>query len=252
MQFISKLKTAKVLRSASAAGLTLMALLSPSPATANSSNVLFNAPPPPSGLGAPTGRRDGGASRGNCPDYGNLAALVPIVEGTVWGQTTTAQPTLWFYLPATVTPEQPIELVVQAANDDVLYMTTLAVDAAAGNIAIALPKTITLPIGEPHYWTLALYCDPEQPASSVFVSGTIERVAADGVEPLLADTVPSLSLAQDYANAGVWHDALTILGALQQSGPASSDSQMLWTALLEQVGLAAAATAPIQPCCEAE
>ncbi|MEO0540001.1 MAG: DUF928 domain-containing protein [Cyanobacteria bacterium P01_A01_bin.105] len=251
MQFIFQLNTAKGLFSAGA-GLMLMALLNPLPVMANPSSVLFNAPPPPGNLGAPTGRRDGGASRGNCPDYGDLAALVPIVEGTVWGQTTAAQPKLWFYLPAAVTPEQPIELVVQDAADEVLYLTTVKADVAAGNIAIALPETVTLPIGEPHYWTLALYCDPEQPASSVFVSGTIERVAADGVEPLLADTVPSLSLAQDYASAGVWHDALTVLGALQQSDPVSSNSQTVWTALLEQVGLASAATAPIQPCCEAE
>lgn len=234
------------------AGTVGLVLLGSLPAVADLDTTPYNAPPPPDGIGAPTGRRDGGASRGNCPDYGDLAALVPVTEGTVWGQTTAAQPTLWFYLPAAIAPEQPMELMVQNADDEVLYMTTLAVDAAAGNIAIALPETVTLPVGEPHYWTLALYCDPAQPASSVFVSGTIERVAADGVEPLLTETVPSLSLAQDYANAGVWHDALAVLGALQQLEPDNSDGQTLWTALLEQVGLTAAAPAPIQPCCEAE
>lgn len=233
------------------AGTIGLTLLGPLPAVANPDGVVYNAPPPPGGIGAPTGRRDGGASRGNCPDYGDLAALVPVTDGTVWGQTTAAQPTLWFHLPAAITTEQPMELVLNNGADETLYLGTVAVDVEAGNIAIALPPTVTLPIGEPHYWTLALYCDPEQPASSVFVSGTIERVAAAGIEPLLTETVPSLTLAQNYANAGVWHDALTVLGRLQQTETAEG-SQTLWTTLLEQVGLEAAAADPIQPCCEVE
>lgn len=233
--------------------MTGLALIAPSlPAAANPRSVLYNAPPPPSDIGAPTGRRDGGASRGNCPDYVDLAALVPITDGTVWAQTTTAQPTLWFYLPAAITSEQPMELVLQNAADETLYMTTVTADVEAGNIAIALPETVTLPIGEPHYWTLALYCDPEQPASSVFVSGTIERVAAGDVEPLLAETVPSSRLAQDYASTGLWHDALTVLGALQQTDAADSEAKVMWSMLLEQIGLEAAAAAPLQPCCEVE
>ena len=231
-------------------GLALIA--SDPPAAANPSAVFYNAPPPPSDIGSPTGRRDGGASRGNCPDYVDLSALVPITDGTVWAQTTAAQPTLWFYLPTAITPEQPMELVLQNAADEMLYMTTVTADVEAGNIAIALPETVTLPIGEPHYWTLALYCDPEQPASSVFVSGTIERVTATDVEPLLAATIPSPALAQDYARLGVWHDALTVLGALQQTDGPDTEAQVMWSTLLEQIELEAPAAAPLQPCCEAE
>lgn len=233
-------------------GIIGLTLLSPLPAVAVPDSVVYNAPPPPDGIGAPTGRRDGGASRGNCPDYGDLAALVPITDGIVWGQTTAAQPTLWFYLPAAVTSEQSMELVINNGADETLYMTTVVTDVEAGTIAIS--PSVTLPIDTPHYWTLVLYCDPAQPATSVFVSGTIERVAADSVEPLLAETVPSLALAQDYASAGIWHDALTVLGALQQTeaGDNQRDSQILWTTLLEQVGLESATDAPIQPCCEVE
>ena len=245
-----------------ALSLSLLALLAgPSWAQAQTesslSSVIFNAPPPPPGQGAPSGRRDGGASRGNCPEYGDLAALVPITEGRVWGQTTAAQPTLWFYLPAAVTPETQIELIVQDADDNTLYETSLAVEAEAGTIAIALPETVTLPVNEPHYWILSLYCDPERPTSLVFVSGTIERVSVSGLAPLTADTERSLSQAQAYANAGMWHDALTVLAELRQANKISLDEpaieiQASWTALLEQVGLTQAATAPVQPCCELE
>ena len=220
---------------------TGLSLLTSQPAAADLDTAVYNAPPPPDGIGAPTGRRDGGASRGNCPDYGDLTALVPITDGTVWGQTTSAQPTLWFYLPAAITAEQPMELALQNAADEMLYMTTVAADVDAGVIEIALPPTVTLPVGEPHYWTLALYCDPAQPTASVFVRGTIERAA----EPLLAETAPTLSLAADYASAGIWYDALTVLGQLP-----AAERQALWTTLLEEAGLEAAAAAPIHPCCE--
>ena len=215
----------------------------------SSSSIIFNAPSPPPDQGAPTGRRDGGASRGNCPEYGDLAALVPIAEGRVWGQTTAAQPTLWFYLPSAVTTETPIELVVQDANDNTLHQERLSVDLDAGTMAIALPETVTLPVGEPHYWTMALFCDPQRPSSSVFVSGAIERVNEAGVESLTKQTVRSLSQAQAYANAGIWYDALTVLAELQQT---DKENQTAWAALLEQAGLAQIATEPIQPCCVLE
>ncbi|MGB3298559.1 MAG: DUF928 domain-containing protein [Phormidesmis sp.] len=215
-------------------------------------SVIFNAPPPPPGQGAPSGRRDGGASRGNCPEYGDLAALVPVTEDRVWGKTTAAQPTLWFYLPAAITPETQMELVVQDKEDNTLYETSLAVGVEAGTIAIALPETVTLPVGEPYYWTMALFCDPQRPASSVFVSGTIERVSVPGLAPLTEETARSLSQAQAYANAGIWHDALTVLAELQQMDKRDLESQAAWVALLEQVGLAQAAAKPVQSCCKAE
>ena len=221
----------------------------------SSSSTIFNAPSPPPDQGAPTGRRDGGASRGNCPEYGDLAALVPITEGRVWGQTTAAQPTLWFYLPSAVTPETPIELIVQDADDNTLYEARLAVALDAGTMAIALPETVTLPIGESHYWTMALFCDPQRPSSSVFVSGAIERVDVAALEPLTKETARSLPQAETYAEAGIWYDALTVLAELQQTNGSSPnesnlESQTAWAALLEQVGLAQIAIEPVQPCCE--
>lgn len=244
----------------SATGLALLGLLSsvsPSfaqvqPAALEPNPIFFNAPPLPPGQGAPSGRRDGGASRGNCPDYVDLAALAPVTDGRVWGQTTSANPTLWFYLPAPVTSAMSMELVVQDAADNLLYETTLTVDVAVGNLAIALPESATLPMNEPHYWTLALFCDPERPEASVFVKGAIERVAADGLETLEIDTERSLTQAQVYADGGIWYDALTVLGELRQADAADADSQSAWTALLEQIGLPDAAVAPVQPCCEPE
>lgn len=217
--------------------------------SSRSSVIRYNAPPLPPGQGAPSGRRDGGASRGRCEDYSGLSALAPITEGRVWGQTTAAQPTLWFYLPAAVMAETPIRLVVHDTDDNVLYDESLTVDVAAGNLPIALPDTVELPINKPHVWTLSLQCDPERPAAAVFVQGTIERVVAAGIAPFSAESEPSLEQAQAYASQGIWYDALTVTGRLRAS-EGNGEGQQAWTTLLEQVGLPEAAASPLLPCCE--
>ena len=213
----------------------------------------FNAPPPPGGQGAPSGRRDGGASRGNCLDYEGLMAIVPITNGVVWGQTTAAHPTLWFYSPVALTPETPLELVVQDAADNYIYTTVLAVEMEAGTMAIATPDSATalLP-NEPYYWTFSINCDPERPAASVFVRGTIQRVEVDGLEAFSAETERSLSQARTYAAAGIWHDALNIMGDLRQNNPADPDIEDAWTELLQQTDLSQIAPEPIQDCCVPE
>ncbi|MEO0406591.1 MAG: DUF928 domain-containing protein [Cyanobacteria bacterium P01_A01_bin.135] len=220
----------------------------PQPQPSESGTVIYNPPDPPPGQGAPVGRRSGGASRGLCQNYGDLAALVPVTEGKVWGQTTAAQPTLWFYLPAAVTAATPLELVVQDAEDNFLYSTSLMVEAAAGSLAVTLPDTVDLPVNEPHVWTLSLFCDPDRPAAAVFVQGIIERVPT---ETATAEAELSLSQARTYANQGIWHDALTIVGRRLQHDGMDVDSRRAWTTLLDQVGLTEAASAPVLTCCEA-
>lgn len=253
---LSRVYSAVGLSLISCIGLAHPSLAQLSEGTSAVNPVVFNAPPLPPGQGAPTGRRDGGASRGDCPDYQALTALVPVTEGRVWGQTTAAHPSLWFHLDAAVTPEMTIELYMQDTDDNLLYETTIATEMEPGIFAIALPPTTVLPENEPHLWTLSLFCDSEEFAASMFVNGTISRVSAneisDGLESLTAETVRSLAQAQRYADAGMWHDALTILGELQQADSTDIQAQQAWKTLLEQVGLEQSVDASVLPCCKAE
>ena len=73
-------------------------------------HIHFNEPLPPPGQRSPRGRQAGGAGRGKCGDYEGLTALMPVIDDRVWGQTTTDQPTLWFYSPAAFDP-RPIDLI---------------------------------------------------------------------------------------------------------------------------------------------
>lgn len=253
------------------------------------SPILFNAPPPPTEQGAPRGRRTGGASRGNCLNYEGLTALVPVADhrpvtdgdpvanhtsesnegaGEVaWGQTTAAKPTLWFYSPAGLMPHLPVELVVQDAMDQYISITTLEVEAATGIIAIQIVPSAgadadttdsiaTLPIDVLLPWTFSIYCDSDRSNAFVSVKGTIQRVNVDELAPFSGDVdvserERSLSQARAYADAGVWHDALTIVATLRHADPSDSEIAQMWTTLLQQIGLESLSIEPIQDCCTA-
>lgn len=232
-----------------------------SPLSLQENVILFNTPTPPSDQGAPSGRQVGGAGRGACHGYEGLTALMPVVDGVVWGQTTTDQPTLWFYSPMALTPDQPISLVVQDKADRYVYQTTLHVDMAPGLISIQLPKekfpegiipeekagavgasSADVPMAQPYHWTFFIECDRHRLASSISVSGTLQKTEVEGLAPLsedldLNDVEGAIALAQSYASAGIWHDALTILGELNRHHPSNPQVSAMLAALLTQAGL---------------
>ena len=116
-------------------------------------------PPPPPDRGTPTGRQRGGASRGQCPVVGKpLTALVPATQKTlgarqgsspalgtlesVWGLTVAERPTLWFYVPYTLTPKLPIEFVLQDEQGNDVYQTSFtSSQTPPGIVRFRLPST---------------------------------------------------------------------------------------------------------------
>ena len=221
-------------------------------------------PPPPSAdRGAPSGRRQGGASRGQCP-AGELplTALVPATQKSldsksgnsglntvefVWGLTTAAHPTLWFYLPYAIAPELPIEFVLQDEQDNDIYHTTLTTSTPPGIFHLQLPTTATpLAVGKMYHWYLIVNCDPDAPP---MVEGWVQREA---VNPALASQLQQATPRQQaalYAQHGIWYDALTALAELRRTEPQAITPKNDWASLLQSVGLEAIANEPIQPCC---
>lgn len=202
------------------------------------STVVFNAPVPPS-QGTPDGRQRGGASRGPCSGYETLTALVPAVDGKVWGLTTHERPTIWFYLPEQVATDTPLEFVMQDANDDYVYHQSFTIQPDSSRlISISLPADATaLDTTQTYTWTLSAYCDPQRPNTSVAVQGTIQRVElADDLTQSLAIASP-LEQAQHYAASGIWYDSLNTLAELYQSTPSDAQLTAAWTNLLQQANL---------------
>ena len=204
-------------------------------------------PPTLPNTGAPGSRRRGGASRtGSCPAVAQpLTALVPTVNDSVWGLTTTANPRLWFYVPYVLNTDHPAEFALLNDRNQYVYQTTLAnaQTDATGIIEVALPSTVALDVGKFYRWAFTVNCGAD---SSVFVMGGIQRVAPLSAPAASLDQA-SLDRASLYAENGIWFDALTILAELKQSNPHDPAIAAEWQSLLQSATLEDMVDQPFVP-----
>jgi len=198
----------------------------------------------PPDQGAPTGRQRGGASRGDCVKYQELTALVPLVNDVVWSQTSSPTPNFFFYVSHSLTPDIPLELVVQDSEDNYIFRRQFSVDAPSGilKVPVSTEGAGLLP-GETYRWTFSIYCDEASPSASVSVFGAIHRVANSvAVEPeikperlLTPDT--QLDLAREYAAAGLWHEAMALTLSLYPTSSGNVEYLETLSGLLESAGI---------------
>lgn len=216
-----------------------------------SQSLIFAAPQPPTDQGAPTGRRQGGASRGPCRTYESLTALTPITQGKVWGLTTHDRPTFWFYVPHSLATNVPIEFALQDEDDNYVYHTTFnAPELQSGVVSITIPATAqSLNVDQTYRWTFSIYCDAARPSASVFVTGSVQRVTPTLELQRQLRTALPLEQASLYAANGIWYEALTILATLKLANPTDAHANRAWLELLEQADLEAIATSPVVSCC---
>jgi Domain of Unknown Function (DUF928) len=218
--------------------------------TAGNDQLIFSAPLPPP-VGAPDGRSRGGASRGECQNYESLTAIVPTVNGKVWGVTSSDHPTFWFYFPKAVPAETSVAFVLQDANQIPLYATTLNLNVEAGLNHLTVPKTEPAMLtGQPYSWALAIHCDPEDPGEFVSVSGTIERVAIDSAQQAQLKAIAPLEQVKWYAAQGIWYDALNTLSELHEDDSGNSALAAAWASLLQYANLEHLTNQSIRHCCK--
>ena len=225
----------------------------PSQQNIQQTQIIFNDPTPPS-QGSPSGRQQGGASRGPCRKFEGLTALVPVNNGRVWGKTTSDRPTFWFYLPNQLTTQTPVEFVVQDSADNYVYHSRYnAPQTQSGLIGIAIPaNTKPLEVGKTYSWTLSVYCDPDKPSSAVFVTGTIERVRMDAALQNRLQGATPIEQVSLYAANGIWFEAFNILANLYRSHSEQKSIANAWVSLLQQVNLGSMNQAPFSSCCTPE
>lgn len=191
-------------------------------------------------------------SRGGCPNTPKpLKALLPTTARGGW--TVEPYPTLWVYVPYTLTPDKTIEFVLRNEQNQEVYQTKIPGNGTApGVVSLALPsgKMAALDIGKTYTWEFMVYCAKmvDRPA---FVSGWVKRVAPD---PALKKTMRSPQERSTlYANNLLWYDALTVLGEGLRAKPTDKPLIERWTSLLQlpSVGLAKFTTEPMTDCCTA-
>jgi Domain of Unknown Function (DUF928) len=213
--------------------------------------LIFNVPPPPSDVGAPTQRSHAG-SRG-CEEIEGqssssdeeklLTALVPAYQTTdsdlVWGLTTSERPTFWFYVPYTLTPQYAIEFVLKDDRGNYVYKIKFpGKGTPPGIVSISLPPTVSLLRDRDYAWYFLLYCGARSPDN--YINGFIRRVEPPNLDRQLRSTTPR-ERAILYAEQGIWYEALSEL--------AKSRRDRDWTSLLRSVGLERFAEEPLISCC---
>ena len=222
----------------------------------------------------PLDRPRGGGSRCSsdgtpCIDLLPLTALVPSHEhitptawgGTrslfsTWGQTLSAQPTLWFYLPYGAEDVHGVKLeLLSSSGDRVHYDGDVALGNTPGIWGYSLPPTVSLDVGETYRWNLLVKFDPLAPATDDLVSGRIQRVALpaqtqqqlnqalDQTSDQVSDQASAIAQAQILARSGIWYDLLTTIATAYPQDRVVW--QAVWQDVLTDVGLSDIADVPL-------
>lgn len=206
--------------------------------------------------GRPGGRRRDIDAQGRCQEGLPLSAIayadtqifteqgITYADELVGTLTTSAQPSLWFYLPQPLI-DLPTEFVLKDSNDQLLYRGRLTGDTDRNGI-VAAPLPVTLLPDVPYQWYLTVDCDKGDRAT---VNGWIER------------RLPSASLANDlgeasarnraalYANAGFLQDTLTELANLRSLQPESEVVDQEWQDFLTALDLSELVRVTVLDCC---
>jgi hypothetical protein len=222
----------------------LSAIVLPLPATAqanpppskSSSKIRWKPPIPPSSLGIPGNRAQGGGTRG-CQPYQGIAALVPMSPQQVaWGQTIGNRPTVWLNVPQGLAKDLPIEITVREQNGQPIAKQSLKIDRtiSAGAIGIPFPSATVLKLDRLYRWEVAFYCDAQDRVDRPsIVQGQIQRIAT----PIqLTPAKSPLEMAQTLAERGIWYDAIAQLG--NRLGK-TKDRELVtaWSELLHAAGI---------------
>ena len=221
---------------------------------------------PPADLGLPS-RREPGGTRGSCPaalsaaevnglnisslpislptDAAPGTSTVTAVNATVdqdlsltplmpqdnhFGQTVSPYPTFYWYVPEVTATAAEFVLMDEDNNEVYTVKFQLQHTEQGGLIRLSLPENAgltPLEVGQNYHWYFSLICDEFDRGTDIFTDGWVRRVA-EPETPLMT--------ANDYAQAGIWFEALEILAEekrLETDGVLNPE----WRSLLESVGL---------------
>jgi Domain of Unknown Function (DUF928) len=211
----------------------------------------FQPPPPPSGnQERPAKRRDAGSS-GSCERLNAtatefLTALVP--KQNYQALTIASHPTFWFYIPFPAKNFHSLKFRLE--TEDGYQVTLKPKNEKPGVVSFTLPDTEKpLEIGKEYKWGLFLYCqDPEQKSSrpvTFFVSSSITRIAqSDKLKSELKATTTEREKSAVYAQNGIWHEALTLIGNSRRTNSTNPEIARDWANLLTGVELEDISTKP--------
>ena len=188
-------------------------------------------------------RTAGGASRSGCQNKSNLP-LTALIPNTSVALTAAKSPTFWFYLPYTLTPKHSVEFVLKDSQDKYIYRTKLTgKETSPGIVGLRLPTTVSIDAEQDYNWYFLVYCQPQNPAKFIYLSGSLRRIDRPYLNSSLKFPSPKERL-YFYATEGLWHDAVTHLAEQMRANSQDAAIQNDWAGLLQSVGLEELAKEP--------
>ncbi len=210
----------------------------------------FRLPPVPKG-DPPRGTPSGGAGRDQCPKVAMpLTVIMPsekkmLESGAtvydVWSLTTREAPVLWFYSPYENGDRFPVELIVRENNlrGKILARRSVILPSKPGVFPVSMPEKLPgLRVDERRYWQLSLSCNLDRSGVPIRVDGVIQRseLMPSDLKALEAAATPH-DLAVQYADRGIWLDALDTIGVARAANPEDLELKDDWKALLDSACL---------------
>ncbi len=186
----------------------------------------------------PRRRRIGGGTRGPGDPMPTLSVLAPSHTGL----TLHAQPMLYWYVSKATTYPVEVNLIEAQGRIAPLFEIRLSPPVPAGVHRIRLADYgVHLAPGVRYQWSVALIRDLRSRSRDLVAGGSIERIGlVDALQARLTQAGKA-DKTWIYADAGIWYDAVSTLSALIDAAPQETQLREQRAALLEQVGLAAAA-----------
>ncbi len=161
-----------------------------------------------------------------------MPTIEPLAPDAHSGLTTSASPTLYYFVSRPVT--LPLKLTISVPNQPrPLVETNLAAPGQPGIQAVRLADyRVQLQPGIAYLWSVSVVVDPRAPSNDVVASATIMRSAPDAALDNAVRAAPPARRAALYAQGGFWYDALAAAVEGQ-----NADRHAALDALLDQVGL---------------
>ena len=191
------------------------------------------------GTGRPKKQRRAGSKHPDCPKVDSPMTALPPEDKRL---TVSNSPTFWFYIPYKYQEVQTGQFVLQDEEGERdIYRTTFNFSATPGIVSIPLPENLpkSLEIERPYLWLFLVFCNPEDTDANVVLEGYVQRVKGNS----------NFQIYSDYANKGIWHDALSDLAERRRREPQEPKLKGYWKKLLKAAGLESFAEEPILSCC---
>jgi hypothetical protein len=207
--------------------------------------VTWNSFQPPED-GVP-GRREGGGTRGlECPSA--TTALTALIPQSTMGQTISAKPTFFYYLPVAI--DKTVQFELADASDKTLYKKSFRmVTSRAGVVSVSLgsdDNSPALEVGKNYQWYFTIKCNPKNTRDDVLVSGWINRTAlAPTVKTELDRSPDRRAQLSIFAQQGLWYEYLATLAQLRIESPSDASLAIEWSAVLNSVQLGKIAQEPL-------